>query len=105
MITGFRTKDLILLEDEINACSTRQIIMTDDGSNGNKGLVTQALQQRIDEGADYDLVLAVGPVIMMKFVAACLLYTSSTSGRGRGPSAARRPVGRRGARVAPGRIR
>ena len=70
VITGFRNKDLILLEDEINACSTRQIIMTDDGSNGNKGVVTQALQQRIDEGADYDLVLAVGPVIMMKFVAA-----------------------------------
>ena len=46
VITGFRNKDLILLEDEINACSARQIIMTDDGSNGNKGLVTQALQQR-----------------------------------------------------------
>ena len=70
VITGFRTKDLILLEDEISRCSTRQIVMTDDGSNGNKGLVTKALQQRIDEGADYDLVLAVGPVIMMKFVAA-----------------------------------
>lgn len=70
VITGFRTRDLILLENEIDACSTRQIVMTDDGSNGNKGLVTQALQERIDEGADYDLVLAVGPVIMMKFVAA-----------------------------------
>ena len=70
VITGFRNKDLVILEDEIDAHSTRQIIMTDDGSNGNKGLVTQALQQRIDEGADYDLVLAVGPVIMMKFVAA-----------------------------------
>ena len=70
VITGFRNKDLILLEKEIDENSTRQIIMTDDGSNGNKGLVTQALQQRIDEGADYDLVLAVGPVIMMKFVAA-----------------------------------
>lgn len=70
VITGFRNVDLVLLEDEINANSTRQIIMTDDGSNGNKGLVTTALQQRIDEGADYDLVLAVGPVIMMKFVAA-----------------------------------
>lgn len=70
VITGFRTKDLIILQDEIDAHSTRQIIMTDDGSNGAKGLVTQALQQRIDEGADYDLVLAVGPVIMMKFVAA-----------------------------------
>lgn len=70
VITGFRTRDLIILQDEIDAHSTRQIIMTDDGSNGVKGFVTQALQQRIDEGADYDLVLAVGPVIMMKFVAA-----------------------------------
>ena len=43
--------------------------MTDDGSNGNKGVVTAPLQERIDAGADYDLVLAVGPVIMMKFVA------------------------------------
>ena len=47
VITGFRNKDLVLLEDEIDRHSTRQIIMTDDGSNGNKGLVTQALQQRI----------------------------------------------------------
>lgn len=69
VITGFRNKDLVLLEEEIDASSTRQIVMTDDGSNGNKGLVTEALQQRIDEGANYDLVLAVGPVIMMKFVA------------------------------------
>lgn len=51
VITGFRTKDLIILEDEINACSARQIVMTDDGSNGNKGVVTAPLQQRIDEGA------------------------------------------------------
>ena len=70
VITGFRTKDLIILEDEIRQCSARQIIMTDDGSNGNKGVVTAPLQQRIEEGADYDLVLAVGPVVMMKFVAA-----------------------------------
>ncbi len=70
VITGFRNKDLILLEDEFGKVSNRQIIMTDDGSNGNKGLVTNALQTRIDEGADYDLVLAVGPLIMMKFVAA-----------------------------------
>lgn len=69
VITGFRNKDLVILEDEINEHSTRQIIMTDDGSNGNKGLVTNALQERIEEGADYDLVLAVGPTIMMKFVA------------------------------------
>lgn len=70
VITGFRSADLVLLEDEIHAHSTRQIVMTDDGSNGNKGLVTQALQKRLDEGANYDLVLAVGPIIMMKFVAA-----------------------------------
>lgn len=77
VITGFRNKDLVLLEDEIDAHSTRQIIMTDDGSNGNKGLVTPSAQQRIDEGADYDLVLAVGPVIMMKFVAATTSRTAS----------------------------
>lgn len=70
VITGFRNKDLVLLEDEIDKISTRQIVMTDDGSNGNKGLVTNALQARIDEGANYDLVVAVGPLIMMKFVAA-----------------------------------
>lgn len=70
VITGFRTKDLILLEDELRANCTRQIIMTDDGSNGNKGFVTDALKKRLDEGADYDLVVAIGPVIMMKFVAA-----------------------------------
>lgn len=69
VITGFRNKELILFEDELNKISHRQIVMTDDGSNGNKGLVTHALQKRIDEGANYDLVLAVGPIIMMKFVA------------------------------------
>ncbi len=70
VITGFRSKDLVLLEDEFRPICDRLIIMTDDGSNGNKGLVTEALQRRIDEGADYDLVLAIGPLIMMKFVAA-----------------------------------
>ncbi|MCD8316293.1 MAG: hypothetical protein LUB61_02665, partial [Eggerthellaceae bacterium] len=70
VITGFRNKDLIILEDEINACADRHIVMTDDGSNGNKGVVTAPLKEWIDEGADYDLVLAVGPIIMMKFVAA-----------------------------------
>nr|WP_255465935.1 sulfide/dihydroorotate dehydrogenase-like FAD/NAD-binding protein [Adlercreutzia sp. ZJ242] len=69
VITGFRTKDLIILKDEVEACSSRSIIMTDDGSNGNKGVVTEPLRRWIEEGADYDLVLAVGPVIMMKFVA------------------------------------
>lgn len=70
VITGFRNKDLVLLEDEIAACAYRYKVMTDDGSNGNKGVVTAPLQEWIEEGADYDLVLAVGPVIMMKFVAA-----------------------------------
>lgn len=69
VITGFRNKDLILFEDELAACSSWHKVMTDDGSNGNKGVVTAPLQERIDAGADYDLVLAVGPVIMMKFVA------------------------------------
>ncbi len=70
VITGFRTRDLVILEEEIAACSSWHITMTDDGSNGNKGVVTAPLVQRIDEGAGYDLVLAVGPVVMMKFVAA-----------------------------------
>lgn len=70
VITGFRTEGLILLEGEIARIADWHIAMTDDGSNGNRGLVTHALERRIAEGADYDLVLAVGPIVMMKFVAA-----------------------------------
>ena len=62
MIAGFRDKDLIILENEMREASDRLIVMTDDGSNGNKGFVTAALQKNIDEGADYDLVIAIGPV-------------------------------------------
>ena len=69
VITGFRNKDLVLLQDEIEEVAARSIVMTDDGSNGNKGVVTEPLRQWIEEGAGYDLVLAVGPIIMMKFVA------------------------------------
>lgn len=69
VITGFRSSDLIIFEEEMAACSSRSIVMTDDGSNGSKGVVTEPLKRWIEEGADYDLVLAVGPVIMMKFVA------------------------------------
>lgn len=69
VITGFRTADLVLLEDEVAAVASRSIVMTDDGSNGNKGVVTEPLKRWIEDGAGYDLVLAVGPVIMMKFVA------------------------------------
>lgn len=71
VIAGFRNKDLIILEDEMKAVSDKLIICTDDGSNGNKALVTDALKKRIEEGAEYDLVIAIGPPIMMKFV--CLL--------------------------------
>jgi ferredoxin--NADP+ reductase len=68
IIAGFRTSDLIILKDEMTACSDKLIIMTDDGSNGNKGLVTDALRDRIENGAAYDIVIAIGPPIMMKFV-------------------------------------
>jgi len=67
-ITGFRTKDLILLEKEIGAVSDKQIVMTDDGSNGHKGFVTDALKAEIEAGEKFDLVVAIGPLIMMKFV-------------------------------------
>lgn len=67
-IVGFRSKDLVILEEEFKACSDRVCMMTDDGSYGEKGLVTQALEQLIQEGNAYDEVIAIGPVIMMKFV-------------------------------------
>ncbi len=70
-IVGFRCKDLVILEDEFNACSDRVCMMTDDGTYGTKGLVTNALEQLINEGNQYDEVIAIGPVIMMKFV--CML--------------------------------
>ena len=67
-IIGFRSKDLVILEDEFNACSSKVCMMTDDGSYGAKGLVTNALEELIQEGNQYDEVIAIGPVIMMKFV-------------------------------------
>ncbi len=67
-ITGFRTKDLILLENEIGAVSDKLLVMTDDGSNGQKGFVTDALKAEIEAGEKFDLVIAIGPLIMMKFV-------------------------------------
>ena len=69
VIVGFRNKDLIILEDDFRACADDLIIMTDDGSNGNKGVVTVPLQEKLEAGERYDVVLAIGPVIMMKFVA------------------------------------
>jgi ferredoxin--NADP+ reductase len=67
-ITGFRTKDLVLLEKEIGDVSDKLIVMTDDGSNGQKGFVTDALKAEIEAGEKFDLVIAIGPLIMMKFV-------------------------------------
>jgi ferredoxin--NADP+ reductase len=68
VITGFRNKDLIILEDEMKKVSDRLFVTTDDGSNGNKGFVTDMLKKLIDEGNKYDLVIAIGPLIMMKYV-------------------------------------
>ena len=68
-IVGFRNKDLVILEDEFKAVSSKLCMMTDDGSYGTKGLVTNALEELIKEGNQYDEVIAIGPVIMMKFVA------------------------------------
>ena len=68
MIAGFRNSDLIILEDEMRAESDRLIIMTDDGSNGNKGFVTNALENEILAGKNYDFVIAIGPLPMMKAV-------------------------------------
>ncbi|CAB1248272.1 Sulfide dehydrogenase subunit beta [Ruminococcaceae bacterium BL-6] len=68
MIAGFRNREIIILEDEMRSASDRLVIMTDDGSNGNKGFVTDALQKRIEEGAGYDLVIAIGPLVMMRAV-------------------------------------
>lgn len=67
-IVGFRNKDLVILEDEFTANSDVFKIMTDDGSHGTKGLVTDALKELIEAGNKYDEVIAIGPLIMMKFV-------------------------------------
>ena len=70
MIAGFRSTDLIILEEEMRAASHNLIVMTDDGSNGNKGFVTDALSAQMKVGANYDLVVAIGPLFMMKAVCA-----------------------------------
>lgn len=68
VITGFRNSELIILENELKAVSTRLFVTTDDGSNGNKGFVTDVLKKLLEEGNRYDLVIAIGPLIMMKMV-------------------------------------
>ena len=67
-IVGFRNKDLVILEDEFKSASDKYVMMTDDGSYGEKGLVTDALKKLIKEGNNYDEVIAIGPLIIMKFV-------------------------------------
>lgn len=69
-IIGFRNKDLLILEEEFRACSDKLAIMTDDGSYGRQGVVTLPLKELIDGGEQYDEVIAIGPLIMMKFVVA-----------------------------------
>jgi ferredoxin--NADP+ reductase len=68
IIAGFRNKSLVILEEEMKSNSTNYYLMTDDGSAGEKGLVTAKLKELIEGGSNYDTVIAVGPVIMMKFV-------------------------------------
>jgi len=67
-IVGFRCKDLVILEDEFKAVSDKYVLMSDDGTAGEKGLVTDALKKLIESGENYDEVIAIGPVIMMKFI-------------------------------------
>lgn len=69
-VAGFRNKDLVILEDEFQRVSDKLCMMTDDGSYGQKGLVTNALKELIESGEQYDEVIAIGPLIMMKFVCA-----------------------------------
>ena len=69
-IVGFRSKELVILEEEFRAASQKYILMTDDGSAGEKGLVTTALEALIQGGEGYQQVIAIGPLVMMKFVSA-----------------------------------
>lgn len=69
-VVGFRNKDLVILEDEFRAVSNVMKLMSDDGSCGEKGLVTDALKALIESGEKYDRVITIGPLIMMKFVCA-----------------------------------
>ena len=68
LIVGFRSEQLIILKDELEAACSELTIMTDDGSNGRKGFVTQALEEKLRAGEQYDEVIAIGPLPMMKAV-------------------------------------
>ena len=69
-IIGFRSKDLLILEDEFKACSDELIVMTDDGSYGRHGNVTVPLTELLEGGKQFDMIITIGPLIMMKFVVA-----------------------------------
>jgi len=68
VIVGFRNTDLMILIDELKAASTNLYVMTDDGSNGHKGFVTTALEEQLNAGKEYDHVIAIGPLVMMRAV-------------------------------------
>ena len=67
-IIGFRSKDLLILEEEFSKCSNKLIVMTDDGSYGTHGNVTMPLKEMLEAGEHFDQIIAIGPLIMMKFV-------------------------------------
>ena len=67
-IVGFRSVDFIILNDEMTAASDKLIVATDDGSNGNKGFVTDKLKEELDAGEKFDEVIAIGPLPMMRAV-------------------------------------
>ena len=67
-IIGFRNKDLLILEDEFKACSDELTVMTDDGSYGKKGTVTLPLKELLEGGEHFDMIITIGPLVMMKFV-------------------------------------
>ena len=67
-VIGFRSKDLLILEDEFKACSDRLTVMTDDGSYGRHGNVTVPLKEMLEAGEKFDMIITIGPLIMMKFV-------------------------------------
>ena len=69
-IIGFRSKDIVILKEEFKKCSDNLIITTDDGSEGRRGLVTEPLAELLSGKEKYDMVIAIGPLVMMKFVAA-----------------------------------
>lgn len=69
-VIGFRNKDLVILEDEFKNCSDKLTVMTDDGSYGRRGVVTMPLKEALAGGENYDEVITIGPLIMMKFVVA-----------------------------------